>query len=292
MIKSMTGFGRASEIRNGLNITFEIKSVNHRYFEFYSRIPYAYGFLEEKLKNYIKNKVARGKIECYLQIEELEANSAEVSVNKSLASGYVNALNDIADTFGISNDISAVQIARFQDVLMVHRAEADEDAVWNSILPCVEKAVNSFIAMREKEGEKLKDDILSRCGTILKNVAFIEARSPETVREYNERLTAKIEEVLAGIPIDEARILTESAIYADKIAVDEETVRLRSHISQLDEYFDSADEIGKKMNFLVQEMNREANTIGSKCQDVEITKKVLDIKSEIEKIREQIQNIE
>ena len=292
MIKSMTGYGRAQAVNDGLDITLEMKSVNHRYFEFSSRVPRAYSFLEEKLKSFVKSKVSRGKIECYLYITETDTAAADVTVNKPLAEGYIRALNEMESEFSLRNDITVMQVARFPEVLTVKKAEADEDAVWAAVLPVAEEAVARFIAMREKEGEKLKEDVLSRGNTILEKVAFIEARSPETVKEYTARLTERIQEVLADTTIDEARILTEAAIFADKVAVAEETVRLRSHISQLGEMLSGDEAVGRKLDFLVQEMNREANTIGSKCQDVNVTKQVLNIKSEIEKIREQIQNIE
>ena len=292
MIKSMTGYGRAQAINDGLDITMEIKSVNHRYFEFSARVPRAYSFLEEKLKTFVKSKVARGKIECYLYITEMDTAAADVMVNKPLAEGYIKALGELENDYSLRNDVTVIQVARFPEVLTVKKAEADEDAVWAAVLPVAEEAVERFIAMREREGEKLKEDVLARGNTILEKVAYIEKRSPETVKEYTARLTERIKEVLADTTIDESRILTEAAIFADKVAVAEETVRLRSHISQLGEMLAGDEAVGRKLDFLVQEMNREANTIGSKCQDVNVTKKVLDIKAEIEKIREQIQNIE
>ena len=281
MIKSMTGYGRAQGICDGLDISFEIKSVNHRYFEFSSKVPRSYSFLEEKLKSFVKERVARGKIDCYLHITELEAEE-----------GYLKALVELENTYTLRNDVSVMQLARFPDVLVVQKAEADEEAVWNAVKPFVSEAIDRFVQMRSAEGEKLKADVLERSRLILDNVAYIEERSPITVKEYTERLSARIREVLSDTSIDEARILTEAAIFADKVAVAEETVRLRSHLSQLAQMLDGNDAVGRKLDFLVQEMNREANTIGSKCQDVNVTKRVLDIKSEIEKIREQIQNIE
>lgn len=292
MIKSMTGYGRSQAINGGLDISFEIKSVNHRYFEFSSRTPRSYSFLDEKIKSYVKSRVARGKIECYVYINEIEAEAADVAVNKPLAEGYIKALNSLEEDFGLRNDMSVMQVARLPEVLSVKKAEADEDAVWAAVLPVAAEAVDNFISMRTTEGEKLREDVLSRAAVILENVEFIEKRSPQTVKEYTQRLTDRIKEVLEDKTIDESRILTEAAIFADKVAVAEETVRLRSHISQLEELLNSSEAVGRKLDFLVQEMNREANTIGSKCQDVNVTKKVLDIKSEIEKIREQIQNIE
>lgn len=292
MIRSMTGFGRSQEVIDGYSVSFEIKSVNHRYFEFYSRVPRQFGFLEEKLKSFVKDRVSRGKIECYLSIEELEAEDAQVLVNKSLAAGYVNALSKISDDFGLKNDITAMQIARFPEVLSVHKEESDEEKIWNVVKTVADSAVDKFVKMRETEGAKLKEDIAGRAEAILECVSFVEQRSPQTVKEYNDRLLARMKEILDERNIDESRILTEAAIYADKVAVAEETVRLRSHISQLVDFLQSDEAVGRKMDFLVQEINRETNTIGSKCQDVEITKRVLTMKNEIEKIREQIQNIE
>ncbi len=292
MIKSMTGYGRKQQIVDGMNITVEIKSVNHRYFEFSSRVPRVYGFLEEKIKSYVQSVVARGKIECYVQIEALEVEDSIVEVNYSLASGYYEALKNLADRFELKNDISVSLLSRYQDIFSVHKAEADEDRIWNDVKQVLEQAVSAFIEMRKIEGAKLKEDILSRCDTILECVSFVEERSPETVKEYNEKLLSRMRDVLGDVHVDEQRILTEAAIYADKIAVAEETVRLRSHIDQLREFMQSEEAIGRKTDFLVQEINREANTIGSKAQDVEIAKRVIAIKAEVEKIREQVQNIE
>lgn len=292
MIKSMTGYGRKQQIIDGMSITVEIKSVNHRYFEFSSRVPRVYGFLEEKIKSYVQSEVARGKVECYVQIEALEMEDSIVEVNYSLASGYYEALKNLADRFELKNDISVSLLSRYQDIFSVHKAEADEERIWNAVKTVLEQAVAAFVDMRKVEGEKLREDILSRCNTILDCVSFVEERSPETVREYNEKLLSRMREVLGDVHVDEQRVLTEAAIYADKIAVAEETVRLRSHIAQLREFMESEEAIGRKTDFLVQEINREANTIGSKAQDVEIAKRVINIKAEVEKIREQVQNIE
>ncbi len=292
MIRSMTGFGRAQEIIDGMSISVELKSVNHRYFDFSARVPRTYGFLEEKLKTYIQSLVARGKIECYVSIEALEIEDCIVSVNHSLAAGYIAALKEIGERYGLTDDITIGSVAKYHDIFSVHKSEADEERIWNAVKSVADRAVASFVAMREKEGAKLKDDILSRCDTILSLVSFIEERSPETVREYNEKLLERMKTVLEDVQVDEQRILTEAAIFADKIAVAEETVRLRSHISQMHEFMESEAAIGRKMDFLIQEFNREANTIGSKAQDTEIAKRVIDIKAEIEKIREQVQNIE
>lgn len=292
MIKSMTGYGRAQMPVDGMNITVEIKSVNHRYFEFSSRLPRNYGFLDEKLKSFFMGKLTRGKMECYVAIEALEEPDTVVSVNHPLVKSYLAAYKELAETYGIENDIKVSDIARVGDVFALRKEAADEDRIWAAVSVAAQAALDGFVAMREREGERLRADVLSRLDVILDNVAFIEERSPETVREYNEKLLARLREMLADTHIDEQRILTESAIFADKIAVAEETVRLRSHISQLRSFLDSDEAVGKKMDFLVQELNREANTIGSKAQDVEIARRVVAVKAEIEKIREQIQNIE
>lgn len=292
MVKSMTGYGRCQQTVDGMIVTFEIKSVNHRYFDFSSRTPRIYGFLDEKLKSYVQSRVSRGKIECYVQVDNLEDDSVKIEINHSLARGYVDAFNELSEVYGIDNNMTASTLSRFNDVLLIRKEEADENKIWNAVLSVAEVAVDKFIEMRLTEGEKLKEDICSRAEIILNKVGYVEMRSPETVKEYSEKLLARMNDVLGNVNIDETRILTEAAIYADKIAVAEETVRLRSHIEQLKEFFNSEEAIGRKMDFLVQEINREANTIGSKACDVEIARCVLDIKSEVEKIREQVQNIE
>lgn len=292
MIKSMTGYGKSEQTIDSLNVTVEIKSVNHRYFEFSARVPREYGFLEEKLKKYCNSLITRGKVECYVSVEDLEEREMEVNVNETLAAGYVKALKELSERFGLKDDISAVMLSRYPDVITLHKASEDEERIWNAVKTVAETAVSKFIEMRETEGSKLRGDILSRADYIIECVEFIEGRSPETVREYNEKLKQRMKELLGDAAVDEQRLLNEAAIYADKIAVDEETVRLRSHISQLREFMNSSEAIGRKLDFLVQEINREANTIGSKAQDVDIAKKVIAIKAEVEKIREQVQNIE
>ena len=292
MIKSMTGYGKSEQTIDSLNVTVEIKSVNHRYFEFSARVPREYGFLEEKLKKYCNSLITRGKVECYVSVEDLEEREMEVNVNETLAAGYVKALKELSERFGLKDDISAVTLSRYPDVITLHKASEDEERIWNAVKTVAETAVSKFIEMRETEGSKLRGDILSRADYIIECVEFIEGRSPETVREYNEKLKQRMKELLGDAAVDEQRFLNEAAIYADKIAVDEETVRLRSHISQRREFMNSSEAIGRKLDFLVQEINREANTIGSKAQDVDIAKKVIAIKAEVEKIREQVQNIE
>ncbi len=292
MIKSMTGYGRCQQLADGMNITVEIKSVNHRYFEFSSKLPRSYGFLDEKLKSFFMGKLTRGKMECYVQIETVEEPDTIISVNHPLVKGYLDAYKELSETYGLENNIKVSDISRVSDIFSIRKQAADEDKIWAAVQTVAQEALNGFVAMREREGARLKDDVLSRLEIILENVAYIEERSPETVKEYNEKLLGRLRELLADAHIEEQRILTEAAIFADKIAVAEETVRLRSHISQMRSFLEADEAVGKKMDFLIQEFNREANTIGSKAQDVEIARRVVAIKSEIEKIREQIQNIE
>lgn len=292
MLKSMTGFGRALKEIDGYIITVELKSVNHRYFEFNCRLPRQYGFVEDKIKSYVNSRVSRGKIDCFVTIEALNTEDAQVVVNHTLAGAYVKALEEIAETYDLKEDFGASSISRYPDVLVVKKADEDEEKIWSYVKDVTAEAVDKFIEMRQIEGEKMRDDVYSRSEYILDCVSYIERRSPETVKEYNDKLITRVHELLGDVSLDENRILQEVAIYADKVAVAEETVRLRSHIDQLHSFLNSEDAIGRKMDFLVQEMNRETNTIGSKANDVDIARKVVDIKAEIEKIREQIQNIE
>ncbi len=292
MIRSMTGFGRAQASVEGYNITVEIRSVNHRYFELYTKIPRTYSFLEEKVKALLQTEITRGKVECSVQIESTADESVVVTVNEPLAKGYVDAVGAISEAFGITNDLTAMSVARFSDVLSISKAPVDEDLLWSKVSPVVADALKGFVEMRLTEGIKLSQDVLSRADIILNNVSYIESRSPETVKAYSEKLLERMKTVLGDTQIEESRILTEAAIYADKVAVAEETVRLRSHIEQLHTMLSSDEAVGRKLDFLVQEINREANTIGSKAQDVDIARRVIDIKAEVEKIREQIQNIE
>lgn len=292
MIRSMTGFGRAIEQIGGLDVTVEIKSVNHRYFEFSSRIPRVYQFLEEKLKSLCQQSISRGKVEISVIIEDNNDSSSVVEINHSFASAYIDALKELSKEYKIKNDVKVSTVASHPDMFKVKRQILDDETVTNAVMTVASKAIENFVAMREVEGKKLAEDIMNRTNFILDKVSFIEEESPETVKAYRERLENKIKELLADAKVDEQRLITETAIFADKVAVDEETVRLRSHIEQLHTYLNADGSIGKKMDFIVQEMNRETNTIGSKCQNVEIAHTVVDIKSEIEKIREQVQNIE
>ena len=292
MIRSMTGYGRYQDTVDGMDITVEIKAVNHRYYEYSSRLPRAYGFLDDKLKAYLQGSISRGKVDVYVFIDTADAPGSRVTVNHSLVQGYLKALGEIAETYGLRNDVSVMSLARYPDLLTVHREAEDEEAVWAAVRPGADVALNRFLQMREKEGEKLQEDILSRAAAILEAVGQVEERSPQTVREHMDKVQARMRELLGTATVDEQRLLTEAALFADKIAVAEETVRLRSHISQLEHMLAGNEAVGRKLDFLVQEINREANTIGSKAQDVQLARVVVDIKAEIEKIREQIQNIE
>lgn len=292
MIRSMTGYGRAQATTSGMEIVIEIKSVNHRYFEFSARFPRAFGFLEEKLKSFVSSKVKRGKIDCYVTINVLESTGSNIVVNHPLAESYIKALDELSATYNIKNEINAETVAKYPDILMVSKSEADEEEVWQAVSGVLETAVEAFIVMRENEGARLKADITDRSKLIIDTVEIIEKRAPETVKAYRLKIEAKMKELLGDFQVDEQRLLTETAIFADKIAVDEETVRLKSHIKELQNMLGGKEAIGRKLDFLVQEINRETNTIGSKIQDISIVRMVVDIKSEIEKMREQIQNIE
>ncbi len=292
MVRSMTGFGRAKSAADGLSITVELKSVNHRYFEFTSRLPKGYMFLDEKLKSFCQQKISRGKVEASVIIEDNTEGNTVVEVNDGYAEAYIAAIKKMSEQYHIKNDVKMSSLVGNPELFNVKKQSLPDETVTAAVLKTAEEAMESFIAMRTAEGGRLKNDVKSRTDFILEKVAFIEERSPETVKAYRERLEQKIKELIGDTQVDEQRLLTETAIFADKIAVAEETVRLKSHIGQFCKLLDSGEPVGRKLDFIVQEMNREANTIGSKAQDMEIAHTVVDIKSEIEKIREQIQNIE
>lgn len=292
MIKSMTGFGRCEMILDGRDIIVEIKSVNHRYFEYSSRIQRNYSYIDEKIKSYVSGVVSRGKVEVGVVINNTCGTEEIIKVNTDIAMGYVNALKKANEEIGIVDDLALSHIMRLPDVFNITKAPDDEEQIWESVRVVLEKAVESFIEMRKVEGEKMYQDITSRLSYLESSVALVEKQSPETTKKYRERLYNKLKEVLSDNNIDDSLIVTEAAIFSEKTAVDEETVRLRSHISQFSDLIASDIPVGRKLDFLVQEINREVNTIGSKAQDLSITKCVVDMKSEIEKMREQIQNIE
>lgn len=292
MIRSMTGYGRSQQTLDGREILVEIKSVNHRYFEFSARVPRAYGYLEEKLKSFLQGKVSRGKVEMGVTIYNIEGKDALIEVNSSIAKGYVDALRKANETLELKDDITLSNLIRLPDIFNVIKNTEDEEVIWNDVKIAAEEALNSFVAMREAEGVKMREDVEQCLDYIEKLVERVEERSPMVTEAYRERLYNKLVEILNDKKIDEQRILTEAAIFSEKTAVDEETVRLKSHINQFRSLLEINEPVGRKLDFLIQEFNRESNTIGSKAQDVEITKIVVELKSEIEKIREQIQNIE
>lgn len=292
MIKSMTGFGRGREVLNGRDITVEIRSVNHRYYEFSARIPRSLSFAEDKLRALLAGKIGRGKVEVSVYITNTTANDEQITVNKQVLSDYVTALRSVQDEFSLMDDLALSHVLRMPDALTVVKTQTDEEQLWADVSAVAQQALERFITMREAEGVKMRDDFLARLKTIEEWVGIIEERSPRLVEEYRTRLFERMKEVLEGKQVDEGRILLEAAIYSEKTAVDEETVRLRSHIAQFRTMLESGEPVGRKLDFLVQEMNRETNTIGSKVQDLEVTHIVVDQKSEIEKIREQVQNIE
>lgn len=292
MTMSMTGYGRSQQLIDGRDITVELRAVNHRYFECSVRTPRSYSYLDEKLKSYVQSRVSRGKIELGVTIQNVEVSATEVQINEPLAEAYLTALRQMGEKLGITDDVTVSAMTRFSDIFTVRRVQEDEDYIWSCVSRVAEEAVDRFLDMRAVEGERLKNDILSRAAHIGEMVEIVKQRSPETLKNYRERLYQKIREVVEDRQIDDARILTEAAVFADRIAVDEETVRLESHLTSLEQILNSNGAVGRKLDFLVQEINREANTIGSKAQDIEIARVVVDIKSEVEKIREQIQNIE
>ncbi len=292
MIKSMTGYGSARGTVEGIEVCVELKSVNNKFLDTAIRMPRSFLFAEETIKQAVSSHISRGKVDVFVTVDTSMADDMVVRVNEPLLDGYLEALKGIADKHGLTNDISVMGVSRLPDVLSVEKKELDADAVAAGMRSIAEQALQDFDRMRIVEGDKLRLDVLEKLRTIERLVTVIEENSPKTVQEYRERLLGKLNEVLGTAGIDESRILTEAAIFADKIAVDEETVRLRSHISQLRQMLETGSPIGRKIDFLLQEFNREANTTGSKCQNSDIAHVVVDLKSEIEKIREQIQNIE
>lgn len=292
MIKSMTGYGGAKGSAEGLSVSIELKSVNNRYLDVSVKLPRTMLFAEEPIKAAVGRHISRGKVDVFVTVDQSASDDMEVRVNEPLLKGYIEALSAAAEKFGLQNDMTVMSLCRLPDVLSTDRREIDSGALMTGITEILECALTEYDAMRLREGEKLRDDVLARLETISRLTGVVEENAPKTVAEYRARLEQKLQEVLATANIDESRVLTEAAIFADKIAVDEETVRLRSHISQLRGLTNGESPAGRKMDFLIQELNREANTIGSKCQNADIAHVVVELKAEIEKIREQIQNVE
>ena len=295
MIRSMTGYGRGERVYEDMTVTVELRSVNNRYLDCTVKMPRTYIFAEDAIKERVQSKVGRGKVDVFVNVAHTAGEELSVTVNEPLARAYMDALlrlHELGSDLGVRRDYKPTNLARFQDVLVVEKKQEDLELIRDRLLEALALALEDFNAMREREGARLAADILGRADTIESLTAAVEAQSPKTVADYRARLEAKMREVLQNTQIDEGRLLTEAAIFADKVAVDEETVRLRSHLSQLRDMLGKGGAVGRKLDFLIQEFNREANTIGSKCSDIEVTRTVVDIKAEIEKIREQVQNIE
>ncbi len=292
MALSMTGYGRGEQLLHGQNIVVEIRSVNSRYFEFSSRLPRGCAFMEDRLKKLLNSQISRGKVELGLQIQAVETSDMVVEVNLPLARQYREAMRTLYEELEIKDDISVGLVARFPDVLTTTRAKVDPEELWQDVEQVTSQALEAFLAMRRVEGGKLKEDLLEKLAELETGVTFVEQQSEGRVEAYTQRLYEKLKVILEERNIEESRIITEAAIFGDKTAVDEETVRLRSHIQQYRDILESAQPVGRKLDFLTQEMNRETNTIGSKCQDIQITKQVVEMKACIEKIREQVQNLE
>lgn len=292
MVKSMTGYGRAVETVNGREFTVELRSVNNRYLDCTVKLPRALSFAEDAVKQAVKGAISRGKVDVFISVRSEGAEDVKITLNTAMVEGYLGAMHQMAKDYGIREDISVSLLSRMSDVFTVDKPEVDEEQLLADLLSVVNQALERFDAMRSAEGRALENDLRSRGQTILSLVEQVEAGSGQTVADYRTRLENKLKEVLANTAIDESRILTEAAIFADKVAVDEETVRLRSHLDQMNNMLTTGGAIGRKLDFLLQEMNRESNTIGSKCSDVRMARIVVDIKAELEKIREQTQNIE
>jgi len=292
LIKSMTGYGRAVETVNGREFTVELRSVNNRYLDCSVRLPRILSFGEDAVKQAVKASISRGKVDVFITVHSEAGDEIQVSLNKNVLAGYLAAMRQMVDEFDVRDDIAVSTVSRLPDVFVVEKPQLDEEQLLSDLMCVVNKALDSYDAMRCTEGQALDQDLRSRGQTILELVSQVEAGNGQTVIAYRTRLENKLKEVLENTQIDESRILTEAAIFADKVAVDEETVRLRSHLQQMNTMLDGGGAVGRKLDFLLQEMNREANTIGSKCTDVNLARIVVDIKAELEKIREQTQNIE
>ncbi len=292
MIKSMTGYGRYEHIDDNRKIVVDLRSVNHRYCDVSVKVPRAYGYLEDKIREYVSSNISRGKIEVFLYIENYTSNDKVVTVDHVLAKNYYDVLKELKETYDLRNDVGISDIARFSDIFVTRQQDEDKDKAWEMVLSCLAPAVDDFLAMRVREGERLKENLIERANAIKVLVAEIKERSPEIVKEYEARLRSRINELLGDFKADEGRILTEVGVMADKVCIDEELVRLTSHFDELEKILELSEPVGRKLDFLVQEINRETNTIGSKANDFGLAKNVVEIKSEIEKLREQIQNIE
>lgn len=292
MIKSMTGYGRAEKVKNGRKISVEIKAVNHRYSDYNIKVPRCFNFLEEHIREYISKSVSRGKLDIFVNIESYDTSDKQIILNTELAESYIKALRELRDKFGLKDDITVSSVASYTEIFKAEQAEEDREQVWKDVCEVLEEGVGAFVTMRKREGERIQRDMTERVEYMKTLVRDIEVRSPQTVEEYRIKLYNKLKDILEDKTIDESRILTEAAIFADKIAVNEETVRLGSHFDEFYNILNADEPAGRKLDFLIQEINREINTTGSKANDILIAKKVVELKAEAEKLREQVQNIE
>ncbi len=292
MIKSMTGYGRCEHIDENRKIVIDIRSVNSRYCDISVKAPRAYGYLEDKIKETVSGEISRGKVEVFVYIENYTNEDKVVSLDHVLAENYYNVLKELKETYNLRNDICLSDLARFSDIFITRQQEEDKDKVWEMVSACLNGAVEDFVAMRLREGERLRENLVSRAAKVQGLISEIETRTPQIVKEYSKKLKERMTELLGSFQIDESRLLTEVGIMADRVCIDEELVRLKSHFKELEKILALSEPVGRKLDFLVQEINRETNTIGSKANDFGIAKHVVEIKSEIEKLREQIQNIE
>lgn len=292
MIRSMTGYGRGSIQENGRGFTVEVKSVNNRYLDIYIRLPKQLNALEDRIRKYISSKVSRGKIDVYINQDKFNETDIEINLDENVAAAYYSSLKVLKDKFDLEDNITLSLFSGISDIIKVEKKEEDKEEIWSSIVKALDEALNMFIDMRTNEGIKLSKDISERCNLISKDVIKIDERGPLVIEEYREKIRQRVTEYLKDVEIDESRLLNEVAFFSDKINITEEIVRLKSHLLQMNETLKLNEPVGRKLDFLIQEMNREVNTMGSKSNDLYITNLVVNMKSELEKIREQIQNIE
>ncbi len=292
MIKSMTGYGRCEHIDESKKIVIDIRSVNHRYCDVSVKVPRSYAYLEDKIREYVLGEISRGKVEVFVYIENYTNDDKVVTLDRVLSENYYNVLTELKETYQLRHEIGLSDLARFSDIFVTRQQEEDKDKAWELVSGCLTSAVNDFVAMRLREGERLKENLIEKAENIKALISKIEVRSPEIIKEYEARLRARMEELLGNLQVDEGRLVTEVGIMADRVCIDEELVRLKSHFVELEKILALSEPVGRKLDFLVQEINRETNTIGSKANDFGIATLVVEIKSEIEKLREQIQNIE
>ena len=292
MIKSMTGFGRCEVSENNRKFTVEMKSVNHRYLDVNIKMPKKLNFFESSIRALLKDYIQRGKVDMFITYEDMTENNVSVKYNKDIAGEYLKYLKEMAEEFGLDNDIRVSSLSRYPEVLTMEEVTIDEEGIWKTLEKAIKGAAEGFVETRIKEGENLRNDLISKLDGMLSHVGFIQERSPQIIAEYKQKLEDKVKDLLADVKVDENRLLMEVTIFADKVCVDDEIVRLKSHIETTKATLQAGGSMGRKLDFIAQEMNREANTILSKANDLEISNRAIELKTEIEKVREQIQNIE